>query len=815
MDTIWTDFRDALSVLRRNAAFTLAVVATLAVGIAANTTIFSVVRGVLLKPLPYERAEDLAMIWADLGDGAQSLPAVSPLDYRDYPEMSRLFEEFAAASGGGIAGFAGSLTGGDREAELIDLSGVSANFFPLLGIEPQIGRVFTADEDHVNGARVAMVSHGLWQRRYGAAPLVGKTIELDGIDHEVVGIMPAGFRLLLPKEAFLLKHSDVWVPLRYDYEQARPRNWTLYSVFGRKHADATWAEVQADMDVVAAELRARHAEHESANLRIRAVPLQHDVTKSVRPAILALSGAVAFLLLIVCANVASMMLVRGGARRRELAIQAAFGAPRHRIVRRLLIESLLLAGLAAALALALSRGALTVLAFIQPAGLPRLAEISLDPTVLAFTGGVTLLVAVAFGLVPALVGGRVDLVTALGSVRMSGSRQTHHLRRIFVVAELALALVLLVGLGLMLRSFAAVVDAHPGFESAGVLTFTTEPPRQQYAESESRRVLYQRIEEEILAIPGARSVAAIRKLPLTGSGALQPYAYDERTARNWESVTAESRPMTPGYLDVMETRLLAGRDFTRSDVQPDAARVIIVDETLAEELWGVENAVGQTLQIQPTGAENPFAEVVGVMEHVRMLDLARPGREIIARPMGSWWRRDWVVKTDGDPRAIASEVRAAVARVDPDLPVASLRPMVDYVDDAADPARFSLLLMSIFGGVAVVLAALGIASVIALDVIERRRELAIRLALGEHPSALVRSFVREGARLALISAGVGLVAVLLFGRLINGVLVGVEPTDPSILAPTVGFMIASALFACYLPARRAARIDPSKMLRAE
>lgn len=815
MDTIWTDFRDALSVLRRNAGFTIAVVATLAVGIAANTTIFSVVRGVLLKPLPYERAEDLAMIWADLGDGAQSLPAVSPLDYRDYPEMSRLFEEFAAASGGGIAGFAGALTGGDQEAELIDLSGVSANFFPLLGIEPQAGRVFTADEDHVNGPRVAMISNELWQRRFGGGPLIGKTIELDGVEHEVVGIMPAGFRLLLPKEAFLLKHSDVWVPLRFDYEQARPRNWTLYSVFGRKRAEATWAQVQTDMDAVAAELRARHAEHESAKLRMRAVPLQHDVTKNVRPAILALFCAVAFLLLIVCANVASMMLVRGGARRRELAIQAAFGAPRGRIVRRLLFESLLLAGLAAGLALLLSRGALTVLAALQPAGLPRLAEIAIDPIVLAFTGGVTLLVAVAFGLVPALVGGRVDLVTALGSGRMSASRQSHHLRRLFVVAQLALALVLLTGLGLMLRSFAAVVDVRPGFEADGVLTFRTEPPRQQYAEAESRRVLYEQIVDGILAIPGVRKVAATRQLPLTGSGSLQPYAYDDRTALNWESVTAEGRPMTPGYLDVMETRLLAGRDFTDADVQPDAPPVIIVDETLATKIWGVANGVGQTLQVRPTGDENAFAEVVGVMEHVRMLDLAHRGREIIARPMGSWWRRDWVVKVDGDLGTTASAVRDAVARIDPDLPLAALRPMSDYVDDAADPARFSLLLMSIFGGIAVLLSALGIAGVIALAVVERRRELAIRLALGEHPAALVRSFVREGAALAAVSAVLGLTAVLLLGRLIDDILVGVEPTDPTILATTAAFMMMSALFACYLPARKAARIDPSRMLRTE
>lgn len=816
MDNLLLDLRDAVRVLRRNTAYTATVAVILAVGIAANATIFSVVHGMLLKPLPYDRAEDLAMIWADLGDGGQSLPAVSPLDFRDFPDMSQLFEEFTAATSGRIAGFSGALTGGDAAAELIDVGGVSHNFFPMLGVDPMIGRHIEPTEDLLNGPRVAMISYELWQRRYGGdRALVGQTIAIDDVDHEVIAILPKGFRLHLPAEAFLLKHSDVWVPVQFDYENSRPRNWTFYSVFGRKKADATWPEVQADMNAVAAELRARHSEHAGADTRLRAVPLHQDVVKTAQPAVLALFGAVGFLLLIVCANVASLTLVRGASRRRELAIQAAFGAPRGRIVRRLLTESLIVAGLAALLALALTRGALALLATLRPAGLPRLADISLDPNVIAFTGGAALLTAILFGLIPALIGGRVDLVSALGSGRTTGGRQAHRLRRFFVIAELALALVLLIGLGLMIQSFSAVVETRPGFDSEGLLTFRMELPRQRYAEEETRRALYDQIAEDLAALPGVRSVAATSQLPLTGSGSLAPYAYDEKTAQNWESVTAEGRPATPGFLATMGTRLLAGRDFTASDLEPDAAPVVIIDEFLARKVWGDQSPIGQRLQVRESSHDTPFAEVVGVSEHIRMLDLAQPGREVLIRPMASWFRRSWVMRADGDPEALAPAVRQVIARLDPDLPVANLVPMSTYVNAAADPARFSVLLMSIFGGIALLLAGLGIASVIALGVGERRRELAIRLALGEMPEELVHRFLREGLGLAAIAAVLGLVVALLMGRLLTGLLVGVAPTDPVTLLTVTAFMLAAALAACFVPARRAARVEPSSLLRAD
>lgn len=379
-------------------------------GIGANTTLFSVLHSVLLSPLLYPDSDRLAVIWNELGQGgAQSLPAVSAADYRDYRRMSERFEDFAAASGARAVGLSGIITG-EGVPEKVDLSPVTANFLPLFGINPALGRHFAPEEEVFEGPKVAMVSHELWQRRYGGDPgLLGSLIEIDGQPHEVVAVLPRGFRLLLPAEAFLLKHSDVWTLLQYDYDNAPPRKYTTFSVFGKLEEGVTFAQAQEEMERIEADLRATHPVHAASNLQIRAVPLQQDVVKGVRPLLFALMGAVGFVLLIVCANVANLLLVRGAARGCELAIQAALGAGSGRLVRRLLVESGILAALGAALAVAISWAAFIALAALAPAELPRLGEISIDGTVLAFTAGIALLTALLFGLIPAFQGTRIDL----------------------------------------------------------------------------------------------------------------------------------------------------------------------------------------------------------------------------------------------------------------------------------------------------------------------------------------------------------------------------------------------------------------------
>ncbi len=817
MDTWWIDLRLAWRSLSRSPGFTAVAVLTLGLGIGANTTLFSVLHHVLLRPLPYPDADRLAVIWNELGQGgAQSLPAVSAADFRDYPRMSELFEDFAAGSGARAVGLSGILTG-DGAPEKIDLSPVTANFFPLFGVRPAHGRHFAPEEEVFEGPKVAMVSHELWQRRFGGDPeLVGRAVEIDGQPHEVVGILPPDWRLLLPAEAFMLKHSEVWTLLQFDYDNAPPRNFTGFSVFGKLKQGVSFAQAQEEMERIAAQLRATHPVHAASNLQIRAVPLQQDVVKGVRPVLFALMGAVGFVLLIACANVANLMLVRGAERGREMAIQAALGAGSGRLVRRLLAESGILAGLGAVLAVGVSRAALAGLEALRPADLPRLGEISIDGLVLAFTAATALLTAMLFGLIPALAGTRIDLATVLHSdARAGGGRRQHHTRQLLVVGEIGLSLVLLIGVGLMVKSFAALRQVDPGFEPAGVLTFRIELPRSAYPDTEHRSAFFDALEARTLALPGVTGFGAISQLPLSGSGPLAPYAYDDETARNWESVTADGRWITPGYFQSMGIRLVAGRSFAAGDRALDGSALVVVDEVVARRAWPGQQAVGQRLQIRPTSAENPFAEVVGVVEHVRAHDLSRQLWGQIYRHGWGGRARTVTLSTDGDPARLIRPIESLIAEMDPQLPVIDPRPMTHLVEEASSQARFSLLLMGLFGLLALILVTIGIYGVVSYAVGLRLREFAVRLALGELPGSLARRVLGQGLSLVLIASAVGISASLLVTRYLADLLFGVAPNDPATIAGAALLLAAVALVACYLPARRAARLEPASVLREE
>ena len=817
LEAIFSDLKYAGRALRKNAGFSTLVVVTLALGIGANTTIFSVVHGVLMQPLPYATPDRLAVIWNDLGQGAQSLPAVHPLDYRDYQDKSQLFEEFAAASGDRITGLTGVLTG-EGEPERIDLSPVSANFFPLFGVDPVLGRHFEPDEEVNNGPKVAMISYGVWQRRFGGdSELVGRTIQIDHVDHTVVGVLPDGFRLLLPPEAFMLKHSDVWVPLQVDYGQMPPRNYTFYSVFGRLKSGVTFEQAQAEMDGIAADLRAEHAVHASSNLQIRVVPLHYDVVKNAQPALVALLGAVGFVLLIVCANVANLLLARGTARQKEFAIQSALGASRFRMTGRLLMESLLLALGGGVLGLAITHAGLAALRALGPANLPRLPEIGVDGSVLLFAATVSLLTAVVFGLLPALQGAKVDLVSALKEGgRGVGSGGHNRLRNVLVVAEVALSLMLLIGAGLMIRSFASLQQVRPGFEPEGLISFNLSLPGAKYEEDAVRRVFYRELKDRLLGLPGVVSVGATSQLPLTGSGSLQPYAYDEETARNWESVTADDRSVSPDFFESLGTRLLAGRFFTVHDGDGDNDRqVILIDSTLAARVWPGGNAVGKQLQIGPTGSDEPFAEVVGVIEHVRLLDLRVDVRPQIyfTDPLDRSF--SVVLRSEGDLAVLQPLIRNEVAALDPDVPVNDLMPMGAYVEDALAQSRFSLTLMGIFGAAALLLTSLGIFGVISYYVGRQTREIGIRMALGEAPGSVRTRVLAQGMKLVVLGGVAGLAISFVLARYLATLLYEVSPADPLSFVGAAAILALIALVACYAPAYRASRVDPLVALRIE
>ena len=811
------NLRLAARALRRSPGVTTLAVATLAVGIGAATTIFTVLNGVLLRPLPYAAPERIAIIWNDLGEGAQSLPAVSALDFLDYRERSRAFEGFAAASGPGLVRLRGNLTG-EGDPERVDLSPVTANFFPLLGVTPVLGRSFTVAEEQANGPRVAMLSHRLWQRRYAGDPaVVGRTIQIDGLEHLVVGILPGAFRLHLPAEAFMVTDAEIWTPLQFDYGRAPPRNYTGFTVFGRLAEGRTWAQAQAEMDGIAAQLRAEHPVHAGSNLRIRVIPLLEDVVKHARPTLVLLMAAVGLVLLIACANVANLLLTRATARESEFALRAALGADRGTMVRQLLLEGTLIAGAGGALGLGITFLSLALLRAAPPADLPRLGDIRVDGAVLGFALLVSATTVLLAALVPALRASRADPHAALqAGARGSGGRDRQRLREVLIGAEVALSVVLLVGAGLMVRSFVALQGVRPGFEADDVLTFQLALPAARYPDDTAQANFFRALEERLGALPGVVGVGQINKLPLTGSGTLQPFAYNEATARSWESVTADERTVSPGFFDAVDARLVSGRRFTDRD-DADAPAVAIVDRSLAELAWPGQDPVGRRLQVQPTGSENPYVEIIGVVEHLRLNDLTRETLPQIYWPSGQGRPAvvAYAVEGQGDPAALAAGVRRAVAELDKELPVSRLEPMSSYVAANAAQRRFSLVLMGVLGGIALLLAAVGVFGVISYSVSQRSREFGIRLALGEDPAHTRRSVVAGGMRVVLLSIALGLGAALAGSRWIAGLLYQVRPADPATFAAIALLLASVAALACWLPARRATRVDPALALRGE
>jgi putative ABC transport system permease protein len=815
MRTVAQDLRYALRMLGHARGFAFVAIVTLGLGIGAATAIFSIISGVLMRPLSYRDPGRLVNLWVDFGVAAQSLPAMSPGDFKDYQQRTHLFDSIAAASGANIVGATGALSDGGR-VERVDVSTVTANFFATIGVDPLYGRHFTPEEEAVGGPNVVILSYRLWASRYGADPgIIGRRIRLDGLDQTVVGVLPATGRLWLPAEAFLVTDAQLWKPLQFNYANQPPRNFTFFTVFARMKPGVTLAQAQADLEGVAAQLRAEHAVHEGAGMRIRAVPLQMDVVKHVRPALAALFGAVGMLLLIACANVAHLLLARATARERELAVRGALGASRGRLLRQLTTESLVLSTAGGALGILLAWLATRWLVWMNPANLPRVDAIRIDPAVLLFAIGTSAVTAIVFGLIPALRAARVDVNRTLrAGTNPSASKAQVKMRAALMVGEVALTLVLLIGAALIVRSYVALQQVRPGFDPQSVLSFRVSLPIAKYTRFEMRAEFLRRMEDELRRLPGVTQVGLTSQLPLTGSGALSPFAYDEATARNWESATADGRGASPDYFRALGTRLLAGRFFEERD---RGANVIIIDETLAARAWPGENAVGKRLQVQPNGSPNPFAEVVGVIEHVRSQDLARAVRPQIFRPLiGFGGTQPFVVvRTSGDPASLTPSVRQVVAAMDPEAPVDRVQPMSVYVDDALAQARLTLILMAGFGFVALIMAAVGIYGVISYSVSQRTKEIGIRMALGQETSQIRNLVVAQALRLVAISLAIGLTAAYVLAASVSGLLYGVDPRDPFTFAAMAVFLLVIALVGCLVPARRATAVNPLTALKAE
>ena len=804
MTNLLHDLRHGARLLLRAPGFTLITVSALAIGIGANTAIFSVTHALLLKKLPYGDPDRLAVIWEHNLPRDRKNNVGSPGNFIHWREMQQTFEDLAAVS----MTFSSTLTG-DGDPEQVPIQLVSAEFFPLLGVPAQIGRHFTSAEDRPN-SQVVVISDRLWRRRFNAdRGILNRPITVNGSPTTVVGVMPAGF-------FHLDKKVDMWLPIAFTAQHRTPRGrWII--TLGKVKPGVTWTQAQQDMARVHAEV-ARLFPDFNTGWTARVVPLQQQLTGDVRPALLVLAGAVSFVLLIACANVANLLLARATARQRELAVRAALGAGRGRLVRQLLAESLLLAGVGGAAGLALAWWGVTLLRSVVADRLPvqRLETVAIDGWVLLFTIAASVVSGVVVGLIPALTASHGALTTALkeGGRSMSAARG-NRARRAFVVVEVALALVLLAGAGLLIRSFISVLNVDAGFDPARTLTMTVALPGSRYGEPAQRVQFFQRLFNRIDALPGIEAAGAASFLPIAGLGAATSYdVIGQPKQPAGQDHVADVRVVTNQYFKAMGIPLLKGRLFNEQD-KADSTGRIIINETMARRHWPGEDPIGKRVSVSWNDERED--EIIGVVGDIRTQAL-----EVQPRAMTYWPYPRFAypgmaiaIRTTVDAQSIAKTVVALVHEQDPSLAVSNIKTMEAVVSDSVAQRRLTMQIIAILALAALVLAAVGIYGVIAYAVTERTQEIGIRMALGARRGNVLAMIVGEAMLLTAIGLALGLAGALTLTRLMKDLLFNVRPADPLTFVAVAMTLGLVALAASYLPGRRATRVDPAIALRAE
>ena len=815
MKSLLQDFRYGVRVLGRRPWFTAVAVLTLALGIGANTAVFSLVSAVFVRPLGYHEPERLVMVWEivePLGF-ARDNPAVG--NFADWKSQNRVFEDVAA-----MRQLTFDLTGGGGEPEKLLAYGVGANFFPLLGVEPALGRAFRAEEDSPGAARVAVLGHGLWRRRFGSDPgVVGSELLLDGEKYTVVGVMPAGFQ-------FESAGVDLWTPIAFKPEQLANRAEHYLSVVARLKQGVTIAQAEADVKAITARIAEAYPE-EAAGVSAEVVPLREYLAGGSRASLLMLLAAVALVLLIACANVAGVLLSRAAARRREMAVRAALGASRWRIVRQLLAESVLLGGAGGALGLLLALWAFAFLGQLVPAGMREMAEPRLDLSVLFFTLAVSLLAGVAFGLAPALQASKTDLGESLKQAGGRGSAGAgKSLRGAFVVSQVALSLVLLVGAGLLFQTLQRMRGQYTELRPESVLTARTQLAENRYREPARRASFYDGVLERVRALPGVVAAGYTTAVPLTRKGGSNGLSLEGRDNGPGAAWNANHRQVSPDFFRAMGINLREGRDFDARD-DDGAPAVAAVNETMARSFWPGESALGKRFKVGAADSKQPWLTVVAVVSDVRQMGADAPVKAEMYVPYGqaaAHWKsapysfftpRDLVVRASVPPETLAPSVREAVREVDPHQPVASVRTMDEVLGRETAQRRVGVILLGAFAGLALLLSALGIYGVLAFFVVQHTPEIGVRVALGARPSDVLRLVVGRGMRLALLGVGLGLAGALALTRLMKSLLFGVSAADPLTYVVLALLLTAVALLACLLPARRATKVDPMVALRYE
>jgi len=812
VEQLFQDARHAVRVLARERSFTAIAVLTLALGIAVNTAVFSVLEAVLLQPLPYDHAERLTLIWSTFEKtGASRAPGAGP-EFKELQRQTRAYQDIA-----GIWVGNGTLRG-DPEPEQIKLGQVTWNFFTALGVHPALGRSFLPQEEGPGPPKAAVISDPLWHSRFGGDPhIIGQPLRLGNNTLTIAGVLAPGFRLYFPPDSNVPADIPVYVPFGGGLEN-RPRDLYFIRFLGRLKPQVTVPQAQADLDAVAQKLRDSYIEYATENVKLTATPLQRDTVKQVRPALLALMIGAGFVLLIGCVNVANLLLARGAARRKEIAVRASIGASRGRVVRQLFAENLVLSAVGGIAGMALGQAGVRILVSMRPESLSRLDALGVNPAVAAFVVAISIGSSIVFGLVPALEATKLNLVDALReSGRGARTAIKGPLRAALIVAEIALGFVLLTGAGLMIVTFWNLQKANPGFDARRVLTFEIQP---RGATVEQIANFVNECERRVSGVPGVETVGAISHLPLDDyPNWYSPYVPDGVAPERSKGLLADYRAVTPGYFAALGARLVAGRQFDQRD-QPATAPVVVVDDLLAKATWPNQSAVGKTMSVEHF-TENGFvmgpAEVVGVIAHIQHHSLTNPVRGQIYIPYTQSPREhlSFVVKTRNDPDVIADPVRRELRQLNKDMAIAKVRPMTFYVARAVAPVSFTAVVGATFGGLGLLLAAIGVYSVISYSISLRTRELGVRMAVGARPAEIVGLVLREG--LALVTGGLALGGICAFfvSRYLQSLLFGVAAFDPVTYGVAGWVLAVASLLACWRPAFRASRNSVMNALRLE
>jgi len=806
---LWQDLRYGLRVLVKNPGFTTVAVVALALGIGANSAIFSVVNAVLLRPLPYKDPDRLVMIWEDDTKGGYPRDTPAAANYIDWRDQNQVFEGMAA-----MADQSFNLTGAG-EPERIEGRRVSASLFPLLGVEPQLGRAFSPEEDQPGGSRVAVMSHGLWQRRFGADPsVIGRPLTLNGESYTVVGVMPSHFQ-------FPTRESELWVPIAFTSQEAANRGRHYLKVVARLKPGVSVEQAQAEMSTIAARLQQQYPE-QNTDLGATVVPLHEQVVGDIKPALLVLLGAVGFVLLVACANVANLLLARAAGRQKEIALRLALGASRLRLLRQFLTESLLLAALGGVVGLLLSVWGVNLLKAFIPENISQAQAVTVDARVLGFTLLVSLLTGLVFGLAPATQASNFNLNETLkeGGRDSATGRRGHFVRSLLVILEVVFSLVLLVGAGLLINSFLRLRSVDPGFQTDNLLTMSVVLPQPKYPDQARRSAFYTELLSRVEALPGVKAAAVTNWIPLVSQGDSIGFSIDGRPDPGpGQRPTVVTRVVSPHYFSAMGIQLVQGRQFAEQD-RLDSPAVAVISETMARRHWPGEDPLGKRITPgSPTSTDpDDWITIVGVAKDVRQFGLdaePRPQMYLTYVQAGFFAPRHLVVRTEVEPLSLAGTVRKTVWEVDKDQPVSNISTMEDVLSESIARQRFSMLLLGIFAAVALVLAAVGIYGVMSYTMAQRTHEIGIRMALGAQRRDVLKLAVGQGLKLVLIGVAVGLALALALTRVMSSLLFGVSATDPATLITISLVLISVALLASYIPARRATKVDPMIALRYE